>query len=201
MSCNDALRVVLGSCIASPLLANEKRLSRYRRARIRSQGCEIQQTKGPIDRPPRACPPRRAPQPCRTRCRPFRYHISVVNLQDGVPVRHQSGDAATGAYVAAVGSVTVHRRVRAPRSPFEVLPTSCRFSFARALKAAAGGQFDCMALFNSHDGELHLCGRCRSDRRRARSERRGACRPRNGWRRDDMARRKVGPAFARLDFL
>jgi AraC family transcriptional regulator len=78
----------------------------------------------------------------------------AVNLQDGVPVRHRTGDAA-GAYVAAVGSVTVlpaHTRTKiAIRGPADVLQVFLRESF---LKAAAGGQFDCMALFNSHDGEL-----------------------------------------------
>jgi AraC-like DNA-binding protein len=79
----------------------------------------------------------------------------AVNLQDGVPVRHRTGDAAAGAYVAAVGSVTVlpaHTRTKiAIRGPADVLQVFLRESF---LKAAAGGQFDCMALFNSHDGEL-----------------------------------------------
>ena len=79
----------------------------------------------------------------------------VVNLQNGVPVRHQTGDAASGAYVAAVGSVTVlpaHTRTKiAIRGPADVLEVFLRESF---LKDAAGGQFDCMALFNSHDREL-----------------------------------------------
>src|SRR3984957_7461232 len=79
----------------------------------------------------------------------------VVNLQAGVPVRHRTGHAAAGAYVAAVGSVTVlpaHTRTKiAIRGPADVLQVFLRESF---LKAAAGGQFDCMALFNSHDGEL-----------------------------------------------
>ena len=79
----------------------------------------------------------------------------VVNLQDGVPVRHQAGDAASGAYVAAVGSVTVlpaHTRTKiAIRGPADVLEVFLRDSF---LKDAAGGQFDSMALFNSHDREL-----------------------------------------------
>jgi AraC-like DNA-binding protein len=79
----------------------------------------------------------------------------AINLQNGVPVRHQTGDAASGAYVAAVGSVTVlpaHTRTKmAIRGPADVLEIFLRESF---LKAAAGGQFDTLALFNAHDGEL-----------------------------------------------
>ena len=79
----------------------------------------------------------------------------TVNLQDGVPIRHQMGKAASHAYVAAVGSLTVlpaHTRVKmAIRGPNDLLELLIRESF---LKAAAGGQFDCMALLNSHDGEL-----------------------------------------------
>jgi AraC-like DNA-binding protein len=79
----------------------------------------------------------------------------TVNLQDGVSVRHQTGDAASRAYVAAVGSVNVvraHTRTKiAIRGPADVLEIYLRESF---LKDAAGGQFDCTALFNSHDGEL-----------------------------------------------
>jgi AraC family transcriptional regulator len=79
----------------------------------------------------------------------------AVNLQDGVPVRHQTGDAASRAYVASVGSVTVtpaHKRIKmAIRGPADILEILIRESF---LKAAAGGQFDCVALLNSHDGEL-----------------------------------------------
>jgi AraC family transcriptional regulator len=79
----------------------------------------------------------------------------TLNLQNGVPVRHQTADAASAAYVAAVGSVNVmpaHTRTQiAIRGPADVLEVYLRESF---LKAAAGGQFDCMALFNSHDGDL-----------------------------------------------
>jgi AraC family transcriptional regulator len=79
----------------------------------------------------------------------------TVNLQDGVAVRHQTADAASTAYVAAVGSVNVmpaHTRTTiAIRGPADVLEVYLRESF---LKAAAGGQFDCVALFNSHDGDL-----------------------------------------------
>ena len=79
----------------------------------------------------------------------------TVNLQDGVPVRRQTGDAASCAYVAAVGSVTVTpantRTKIAIRGPADILEIFIRESF---LKAAAGGQFDCMALLNSHDSEL-----------------------------------------------
>jgi hypothetical protein len=64
----------------------------------------------------------------------------TVNLQDGVSVRHQTGDAASGAYVAAVGSVTVlpaHTRTKiAIRGPADVLEIYLRESF---LKDAAGG--------------------------------------------------------------
>jgi AraC family transcriptional regulator len=78
----------------------------------------------------------------------------TVNLQDGVPLRHQTG-AESGAYVAAVGSVGVwpaHTRTHiSTRGPADILEVSLRESF---LNDAAGGQFDCMALHNSHDGEL-----------------------------------------------
>lgn len=78
----------------------------------------------------------------------------TVNLQDGVPLRHQTG-AESGAYVAAVGSVGVwpaHKRTRiSTRGPADILEVSLRESF---LNDAAGGKFDCMSLHNSHDGEL-----------------------------------------------
>jgi AraC-like DNA-binding protein len=79
----------------------------------------------------------------------------TVNLQDGVPLRRQTGDGASVAYVAAVGSVGVwpaHTRTHiSSRGPADILEVSLRESF---LNAAAGGQFDCMALHNAHDGEL-----------------------------------------------
>jgi AraC-like DNA-binding protein len=79
----------------------------------------------------------------------------TVNLQHGVPLRRQTGDGASVAYVAAVGSVGVwpaHTRTHiSSRGPADILEVSLRESF---LNAAAGGQFDCMALHNSHDGEL-----------------------------------------------
>jgi AraC family transcriptional regulator len=79
----------------------------------------------------------------------------TVNLQDGVPLRRQAGDGASVAYVAAVGSVGVwpgHTRTHiSSRGPADILEVSLRESF---LNAAAGGQFHCTALHNSHDGEL-----------------------------------------------
>jgi len=78
----------------------------------------------------------------------------TVNLQDGVALRHQIGEAS-GAYVAAVGTVGVwpaHKRTRImTRSPADILEVSLRESF---LKDAAGGQFDCVAQHNSRDSEL-----------------------------------------------
>lgn len=78
----------------------------------------------------------------------------TLNLQDGVPLRHQSG-AESGAYVVAVGSVGVwpaHTRTHiSTRGPADILEISLRESF---LNDAASKQFDCTALRNSHDAEL-----------------------------------------------
>jgi AraC family transcriptional regulator len=79
----------------------------------------------------------------------------VVNLQDGVPVRHKTGDWAPCARVAAVGSVTVtpaHQRTQiSVRGQSDVLQLFLRESFIEAVLEAP---FDCLPLFNSHDSEL-----------------------------------------------
>jgi AraC family transcriptional regulator len=79
----------------------------------------------------------------------------VVNLQDGVPVRHKTGDWAPHAHVAAVGSVTVtpaHQRTQiSVRGQADVLQLFLRESF---LEAALETPFDCLPLFGSHDSEL-----------------------------------------------
>jgi AraC family transcriptional regulator len=79
----------------------------------------------------------------------------VINLQDGVPVRHKTGDWAPRARVAAVGSVTVtpaHLRTQiSVRGQADVLQLFLRESF---LEAALEAPFDCLPLFNSHDSEI-----------------------------------------------
>jgi AraC-like DNA-binding protein len=79
----------------------------------------------------------------------------TINLQEGVPVRHQTGNAASRAYVAAVGSVSVlpaHQPLRiAVQGKADILQVFLRESF---LEAAFDGQFACLVLFNSHDSEL-----------------------------------------------
>jgi len=79
----------------------------------------------------------------------------VINLQDGVPVRHKIGGWAARTHVAAVGSVSVtpaHQRTQlSVRGQADVLQLFLRESF---LEAALEVSFDCMPLFNSHDSEL-----------------------------------------------
>jgi AraC family transcriptional regulator len=79
----------------------------------------------------------------------------VVNLQDGVPIRHKTGGWAPHAHVAAVGSVTVtpaHQRTQiSVRGQADVLQLFLRESF---LEAALETPFDCLPLFGSHDSEL-----------------------------------------------
>jgi AraC-like DNA-binding protein len=79
----------------------------------------------------------------------------VMNLQNGVPVRHKIGDRAPPAHVAAVGSVTVtpaHQRTQiSVRGQADVLQLFLRESF---LETALEAPFDCLPLFNSHDSEL-----------------------------------------------
>lgn len=80
----------------------------------------------------------------------------TINLQDGVPVlRHQTGNAAPRAYVAAVGSVSVapaHQRHQiAVQGQADFLQIFLRQTF---LEGAVDGQFTCLALPNSHDSEL-----------------------------------------------
>src|ERR1700719_3384918 len=72
----------------------------------------------------------------------------VVNLQDGVPVRHRIWDSAPRAHVAAVGSVSVtpaHQRTQIPvRGQADVLQLFLRESF---LETALEAPFDCLPLF------------------------------------------------------
>lgn len=79
----------------------------------------------------------------------------TINLQDGVPVRHQTGNAASRVYVAAVGSVSVlpaHQPLRiAVQGKADILQIFLRETF---LEAAVDGQVTCSALLNSHDSEL-----------------------------------------------
>ena len=79
----------------------------------------------------------------------------VINLQDGVPVRHKIGGSVTRAHVAAVGSVSVtpaHRRTQlSVRGKADVLQLFLRESF---LEAALEAPFECLPLFGSHDSEL-----------------------------------------------
>jgi AraC-like DNA-binding protein len=79
----------------------------------------------------------------------------VINLQDGVPVRHRIGDSAPRAHVAAVGSVSVtpaHQRNQiSVRGEADVLQLFLRESF---LETALEAPFNCLPLFNSHDSEL-----------------------------------------------
>ncbi len=79
----------------------------------------------------------------------------TINLQNGVPVRHQTGNAASRAYVAAVGSVMVapaHQPLRiAVQGKADILQIFLRETF---LEGAVDGQFTCSALVNSHDSEL-----------------------------------------------
>jgi AraC family transcriptional regulator len=79
----------------------------------------------------------------------------VINLQDGVPIRHKIGEGMAGGYVAAVGSVSVtpprQRTQVSVRGKADVLQLFLRESF---LEAAVEAPFDCLPLFNSHDGEL-----------------------------------------------
>jgi AraC family transcriptional regulator len=79
----------------------------------------------------------------------------VINLQDGVPVRHRIGDSGPRAHVAAVGSVSVtpaHQRNQiSVRGQADVLQLFLRESF---LETALEAPFNCLPLFNSHDSEL-----------------------------------------------
>lgn len=79
----------------------------------------------------------------------------TINLQDGVPVRHQTGNAASRAYVAAVGSVSVlpaHQPLRITvQGNADILQIFLREAF---LEAAVDGQVSCSPLANSHDSEL-----------------------------------------------
>ena len=79
----------------------------------------------------------------------------TINLQDGVPVRYQTENAAPRAYVGAVGSVSVlpaHTPLRiAVQGKADILQLFLRKTF---LEDSVDGQFTCSALRNSHDSEL-----------------------------------------------
>lgn len=79
----------------------------------------------------------------------------AINLQDGVHVRQQTGDAPPRSYIAGVGNVSVvpaHQRMQiSVRGKADFLQLFLRESF---LDAAVEEQFSCQAFFNSHDREL-----------------------------------------------
>jgi AraC family transcriptional regulator len=79
----------------------------------------------------------------------------TINLQDGNPVRHKTGNVPSRSYTAAIGNVSVvpaHQRTQiAVRGKADVLQLYLRESF---LDEVVEGQFSCRALFNSHDSEL-----------------------------------------------
>jgi AraC family transcriptional regulator len=78
----------------------------------------------------------------------------AINLQDGHHARHQIGSAALQA-IPKVGSVSVlpaDERVKvAIQGEADILAIFLRETF---LATAVDGRFTCLALFNSHDGEL-----------------------------------------------
>jgi AraC family transcriptional regulator len=79
----------------------------------------------------------------------------TFNLQDGVPVRHQTGNVAPRAYIAVVGSVSV-LPARTPlriavQGQADILQMFLPETF---LEGAVDGQFTCSAMVNSHDREL-----------------------------------------------
>jgi AraC family transcriptional regulator len=79
----------------------------------------------------------------------------TFNLQNGVPVRRQTGSAALHACVAAVGSVSMmpaHQRTQMEiQGQADILQIFLRETF---LEQAVDGEFSCSAFFNSHDSEL-----------------------------------------------
>lgn len=79
----------------------------------------------------------------------------TINLQDGVPVHHDTGNVPPRSNIAAVGNVSVvpvHQRTQiAVRGKTDFLQLFLRELF---LDGAVEGQFSCRALFNSHDSEL-----------------------------------------------
>jgi AraC family transcriptional regulator len=79
----------------------------------------------------------------------------TFNLQDGVPVRRQTGNAPSRAWVTALGSVSMipaHQRtqieIQGQADNLQIfLPTTF-------LEHAVEGDFSCSAFFNLHDSEL-----------------------------------------------
>jgi AraC-like DNA-binding protein len=79
----------------------------------------------------------------------------TFNLQDGVPVRRQTGSAPSHAWVTAVGSVSMipaHQRTQIDiQGQADNLQIFLPKTF---LEDAVDGEFSCSAFFNSHDSEL-----------------------------------------------
>ena len=79
----------------------------------------------------------------------------TFNLQDGVPVRRQTGSAPSHAWVTAVGSVSLiptHQRTQIEvQGQADNLQIFLRETF---LEHAVDGEFSCSAIFNSRDSEL-----------------------------------------------
>jgi AraC family transcriptional regulator len=79
----------------------------------------------------------------------------TFNLQEGVPIRRQTGSAPLHACVAAVGSVSMipahHRTQIEIQGQADILQIFLRETF---LEHAVDGEFSCSAFFNSRDSEL-----------------------------------------------
>jgi AraC family transcriptional regulator len=79
----------------------------------------------------------------------------TFNLQDGVPVRRQTGSAPLHACVATVGSVSMipaHQRTQIEvQGQADILQIFLRKTF---LEHAVDDEFSCSAFFNSRDSEL-----------------------------------------------
>lgn len=79
----------------------------------------------------------------------------TFNLQDGVPVRRQTGSAPSREWVTAVGSVSMipaHQRTRIEiQGQADNLQIFLPTTF---LEHAVDAEFSCSAFFNSHDSEL-----------------------------------------------
>lgn len=79
----------------------------------------------------------------------------TFNLQDGVPVRRQTGSAPSHAWVTSVGSVSLipaHQRTQIEiQGQADNLQIFLDETF---LEHAVDGEFSCSAFFNSHDNEL-----------------------------------------------
>jgi AraC family transcriptional regulator len=79
----------------------------------------------------------------------------TFNLQDGVPIRRQTGSAPLHACVAAAGSVSMiparQRTQMEIQGQADILQIFLRETF---LEHAVDGEFSCSAFFNSRDSEL-----------------------------------------------